>query len=544
MNYRTSDNLRRIPTIVLLLLAAGCSQPPAITSELDLTMNPSGHTPFAGLLTFSTDQPTRATLTITDGENTTTVTPNDALVTDHELMVLGLRPGRINTVEVSVANERGETGEPISTTVETPPVPDYYPPIEVTLSRPARMEPGYTLIPLVRGSEDALVDEEFGLVLAVDAQGEIVWSYEAPHIVDDPRLLENGNFLYQSFRNGYMVEADWLGHTINEWHTTGIPQDASPTSIPVETDTFHHDVFEMPSGNFLALSSEVRRFDDYATSEEDIDAPRAPANVIGDRLIEMQRDGTIVRDWRFMDLFDPYRLGYGSLETGFYEPIYGDVLDEPGKDWSHGNAVYYDPSDDTALVSFYHQSVVVKLDLASGELVWMLGNPEGWGERWQDLFLQPNGDMPWQYHQHAPKLTPAGTMLLFDNGKNRAFPPNPRALPPNAFSRAVEYRIDEAAGTVEEVWSYGDPDENWFFSGFISEADWLPNTENVLITVGGRVLAPDGSIGVEPWEGHLWATLTEVTHTEPAERVWEVVIDDPARGWIVYRSERVPSLYR
>ena len=35
----------------------------------------------------------------------------------------------------------------------------------------------------------------------------------------------------------------------------------------------------------------------------------------------------------------------------------------------------------------------------------------------------------------------------------------------------------------------------------------------------------------------------EVTHDEPAEKVWELVIDDPAGGWASYRVERVPSLY-
>jgi len=538
------NSLRNLASVLLLICLAGCSRPPAITSELDLEMNPSGRTPFAGLLTFTTDQPARTSLTITDGENSSTVTPNDEYTTEHELMVLGLRPGRTNTIEVSIENEGGEAGEPVSTTVETPPVPDYYPPIDVTLSRPARMEPGYTLIPLIRSHPETLIDENFALVLAIDAQGDIVWAYEAPHIVDVLRPLRNGNFVYQSFRDGYMVEIDRLGRTVAEWHTTGIPQEPSATSIPVAADSFHHDALEMPSGNLLALSSEVRRFEDYPTSEEDLDAPRAPTNVIGDRLIEFQRDGTIVREWSFFDLFDPYRLGYGSLSTVFYEPIYAEVLDEPGMDWAHGNAIYYDADSDAVLVSFYHQSVVVKLDLDSGQLAWMLGDPYGWDERWRDLLLKPvDDDMQWPFFQHAPRITPADTLLLFDNGAYRAFPPNPRIMPPEAFSRAVEYRIDEAAGTVEEVWSFGDPEENWFFSGFISEADWLPKTENILITVGGRVVMPDGSIGVEPWEGHLWATYMEVTHTTPAEKVWEIIIDDPTRGWFSYRSDRVPSLY-
>jgi len=38
-------------------------------------------------------------------------------------------------------------------------------------------------------------------------------------------------------------------------------------------------------------------------------------------------------------------------------------------------------------------------------------------------------------------------------------------------------------------------------------------------------------------------TIMEATHTTPAERVWEMVIHDPAVSWLVYRGERLPSLY-
>lgn len=43
--------------------------------------------------------------------------------------------------------------------------------------------------------------------------------------------------------------------------------------------------------------------------------------------------------------------------------------------------------------------------------------------------------------------------------------------------------------------------------------------------------------------GHHFARILEVTHESPAEKVFEVVIDDPAVGWAVYRSERIPGLY-
>jgi hypothetical protein len=65
----------------------------------------------------------------------------------------------------------------------------------------------------------------------------------------------------------------------------------------------------------------------------------------------------------------------------------------------------------------------------------------------------------------------------------------------------------------------------------------------VLITDGGRVVQPNGLPGVHPAQGRKWARILEVTHTTPAEVVFEVLIDDLSQGWTVYRSERLPSLY-
>ena len=42
----------------------------------------------------------------------------------------------------------------------------------------------------------------------------------------------------------------------------------------------------------------------------------------------------------------------------------------------------------------------------------------------------------------------------------------------------------------------------------------------------------------------LWARILEVTHTVPAEMVFELVIDDdPSSGWRVYRVGRLPIQY-
>jgi len=125
-----------------------------------------------------------------------------------------------------------------------------------------------------------------------------------------------------------------------------------------------------------------------------------------------------------------------------------------------------------------------KLDLGSGELEWIVGLPDGWREPWSDLLLEPEGDLDWFCGQHAAEVTPCGTLLLYDNYRP-GFPGHPPVPDEENYSRALELEIDEEKRTVRQVWSYGGLDQDRFFAVFISEADTLPVTGNVLLVNGG-----------------------------------------------------------
>jgi hypothetical protein len=314
------------------------------------------------------------------------------------------------------------------------------------------------------------------------------------------------------------------------------------SSIAVDADTFHHDVCREPSGNLLVLSSEVRRFSDYPSSETDPRAPRHAANVVGDVLLEMTPEGKILGRHRFLDLLDPYLLGYDSLDTQFWYDVYQNLQSDPPHDWAHANAVYCD-GDGRALVSFYNLSTVASLDLRSGAIDWLLTDPEGWKEPWQGKLLRAAPGFEWPYYFHAVTRTRRGTLLLFENGILRARPFHPRLPAAQATSRVVELAVDETARTVSQVWSYGGSGSERFLSPFLSEADELERTGNILITDGGRVRGADGADSEDTRAGHHWGRVLEVTHTTPPEKVWELRIDNPDSGWAIYRSERLPSLY-
>jgi arylsulfate sulfotransferase len=125
--------------------------------------------------------------------------------------------------------------------------------------------------------------------------------------------------------------------------------------------------------------------------------------------------------------------------------------------------------------------------------------------------------------------------MLFDNGNQRRRPFEER--PDENYSRAVEYAIDDERMTVSEIWSYGGHGDEVFFSAALGDVDWLPKTGNVLLTDGFRFTSSLPRV--------RFARIVEVTHTNPALKVFELIIGNagPQSGWHVYRSERLASLY-
>lgn len=526
-----------------LALLAGCGGT-APECRVLWAPNPNPRVPLALVGKLATDVPTSARVSFSDGERTTELERWPGLERERELVVLGFHPATSYTVRVEVTDAGGRATLSGAFEWTTPPLPAKFPPLSVTVCRPEKMEPGVTLIPAERWPGRGDPDREFGALFALDEHGDVVWFFDAPHAISEAKRLANGNLLYYHGTHGNVVEMDMLGRVVRQWYTTRLPGTVAPEGgIPIDASTIHHEVAELPGGNFLALSTELRRFEAYPASEDDPTIPPRPARVVGDVILEYQPDGKVVNRWPVLDLLDPYRIGYESLDWGFWQTVYENVPEEPLCDWAHVNSVHYDARDHALIVSSYHQDAVFELDLASGELRWILGFPTGWGERWKPLVLTPVGDGLYPFHQHAARLTPQGTLLLFDNGKYRALPYAPKMPPEESFSRAVEFAIDEEKLEFRELWSYGGRPGEIFFTPFLGETDWLPEKENVLVTDGGRVVQPNGLPGFHPNQGRKWARVFEVTHTTPAEVVFEVLLDDPSCGWTVYRSERLASLY-
>jgi len=542
------------PKLFLLLVAlaassAACADrtPPTIY-DVRVTASPRPDAPLGIPIELSSDEPVRLSVELlsTTGSDVPSIQKLETIDfqpvfrTEHAFPLVGLRPATSYEIRFIATDKSGNSRQAPPLIIETSDLPSDFPPIEINTSDPTRMEPGATLFSVYRWNAEGR-DSTYGFLVAVNATGEPIWYYRADHPISHAIPLRNGNLLYQTTVDsisGLQVEIDLLGNVVNTWHSLALDTRVPSESFLVSVDSLHHDVVELPNGNFATLSTELRTYPDYPTSERERDAPKTTQEVVGDIIVEFGRDGTVIQQWHLLDILDPYRIGYDSLGTNYWATTYQALgKSEPNvTDWSHANALDYDPNTDSFIISARHQDAIVNID-RTGTLRWILGNHSDWNERWQDKLLDPIGELLWPYHSHGVELTPNGTILLFDNGNYRTSPFEASDPTSESYSRAVEFEVSGSAMTVVQRWAHGKHSPASFFSPFLGDADWLPTTGNILITDGARTRRPESDDTGE--EQQQWARILEVTRTVPAEVVFELVIDDDTpHGWRVYRAGR------
>lgn len=147
-------------------------------------------------------------------------------------------------------------------------------------------------------------------------------------------------------------------------------------------------------------------------------------HLMGYTIQEFDQNHNLLFEWDSNDEIDP-------LEA--YYDFYG--YDSVQFDYCHGNSIKKD-LDGNYLISLRHTNSVMKIDSATGNIIWRLG-----GKRSDFTFVNDSSFSG----QHDLKVLPNGNYTLFDNG-NMSQPRRP--------SRAVEYQLDTANKTATKVWEY------------------------------------------------------------------------------------------
>jgi hypothetical protein len=163
---------------------------------------------------------------------------------------------------------------------------------------------------------------------------------------------------------------------------------------------------------------------------------------------EIAPTGALLRRWDLAQLLAGYMSQQGDDPTAFVRPE---------TDWFHLNASTYDPRDDSLIVSS-RENFVIKIDYATGQPIWILGDPTKYWYTFPSLrakALQLVGAGLVPIGQHATSITADGLLLLFNDGlQSLKQPPGQPAGDSRPYSAVSAYSIDAATMTAREVWDF------------------------------------------------------------------------------------------
>lgn len=462
-----------LSAILCLFLLAGCRDDnpetaPVSVSDLEVVLNPSGFAPLTALLRFRTSDDVQVGLRIIgrNGPDSDIFQVFPELGREFAIPVLGLYGNYANEIELTFTDETAAFRGVQTVTINTPPLIADLPQVTVDTYLPGELVPGLHFVNYFGHAGRARPQR----ALFFDNFGAIRWylDYSSHPVLNNLFYdngmvpLANGNLVFGDGSTGTLYEIDRFGEILNTWSLQGYG--------------FHHHVIEKPNGNFLVTVN------DYSKP------------TVEDVILEIDRlTGEIVNTWDLNESLDNRRRAWptdiANLEV----------------DWFHANGLAYDADDDAILVSGRTQGTV-KLS-ADNEVIWILAPHRGWGTAGEgtDLstkLLQPldaggvpitdaavregtsnHPDFEWAWYQHSPILLPNGNVMVFDNGDNRNYVPTGFDSP-SAYSRAVEYAIDEENGTIQQVWSYGKDRGQETYSRIVSKVSHLGTSDHVLFTPG------------------------------------------------------------
>ena len=283
-------------------------------------------------------------------------------------------------------------------------------------------------------------------------------------------------------------------------------------------------------------------------------------NTVRDHIIEVESlTGSVTKVWDFNKILDPTRsvaikaqnpaavcMEIDMSKEGKKQEVepnapFGDHAGVgTGRNWAHINSITYDQSDDSIIISSRQQSAVVKVG-RDDKVKWILSSPDGWNGELAKKVLKPidakgheikcenskcEGDFDWTWAQHAAFLTGKGTLTVFDNGDGRNMEqPTMRTM---SYSRAVEYKIDEKKGTVQQVWEFGKELGYDYFSTVVSLVQYQKDKNTHLVHFGSRHLFETQDV--------THPTIMEVAADNSKEVKVELKVNQVAPGLISYRS--------
>ena len=275
----------------------------------------------------------------------------------------------------------------------------------------------------------------------------------------------------------------------------------------------HHDLIQLPNGNYLGivetsqfctipLGSWTEICQDYGYVADGI---FLELFWIGDKIVEWDKvTKEVVWSWNVFDYFN-----MEDYDSGLWDNV---CADNGEYDWTHINAIVFNEAESALYISTRHLSRITKIDYQSKNIIWNMG------------YDMPSGDVGFGHElgfswQHSLQVLNNGNILTLDNGNrsesflNTEFP----------TTRGIEISVEENNGEYSAVivWEYSLTEELFgFASGNVQK---LENGNYLITTVGGG------------------GTVLEITPGN--EIVWQANLNLSLPSGAVYRANRISSLY-
>ncbi|MBF2663386.1 aryl-sulfate sulfotransferase [Listeria seeligeri] len=461
-------------------------------------LNPYGTSPLTALLLFNTAEKMKITVEV-EGENADTTIESEVgseYTTEHEVAVLGLYADKANTVKISAVTQDGKKTEK-TITIQTDKLPAEMPTIDVKTSDTKKMEQ--------TGNQLTFITPSTKYAYGVDSNGDVRW-YSTKYNSHVFKELKNGHLLYLTkYDNAddtysLLLETDYLGKVYHAYSMT--TEAESEQSGSSSKSAIHHDAIELPSGNLLLTINDDTKY-------------------MEDTMIEIDRQtGEVVKTIDLKDI----------LPEEFYKDY--KARSDGKVDWFHQNAIWYDESDDSIIISSRSQDTVMKIDYDSTKIKWILSDKEGWPDSYKKYLLNPIGDnFKYPAGQHAVEILPdqddnsdTVDILLYDNNEVITRGDEDES---GKYSEAVQYRINEKTKKVEMVFSFGKDLGEDYWTEIVGGARYMETIGNYLVNFGHRKDGKESSI---------------IEVNQAGEVVFEMNLTSfPESAW-AYRAERF-SLY-
>jgi arylsulfate sulfotransferase len=179
----------------------------------------------------------------------------------------------------------------------------------------------------------------------------------------------------------------------------------------VRLNFLSHEAIRLPNGYTVTL----------ATNEQVKNLTSGTQDVFGDMVIVLDTNWQVVWAWDAFDYLDVNRMtlagtcvvGGPGCPSEFFNKQPNGQLYAKAVDWTHANSVFYDSRDGNLIISFRHQSWVIKINFknarGNGDILWRLG--------FGGDFALPAGTPvdDWFSGQHDAEFQSNGLLTLFDN---------------------------------------------------------------------------------------------------------------------------------